>query len=198
VPMFESLKFCGFLTAILFATTGFLGAQVEAPRQSLLENSPFVPYSEAKPQPPPPPPPPPVQGNLSRELIFNGVLDIGGKTFFSVFDRSLNQSLLLQQGESQGARFEIVSFDAAGDRSINVKAGGRMERISLAASDGAPIPTSIPVSPPPAAREAEARLREATNTIRQTPNTAAKPNNTNQVPRRRIIPRRQAPSKNDN
>jgi len=177
------------IAAGLLLGTATAAAAMDEARESLLENSPFVPYSEPKPEPPPPPPPPPVVGNLSRELVFNGVLDVGGDTYFSIFDKSLNQSLLLKQGE-EGHRFSIVRFSADGDRTIQVKSGNRVETISLASSDGSPIPTSTP-APANAAKSAAERLRQHSN-IRppKSESGSSSSGRRREIPRRRIIPRR--------
>lgn len=181
-----------YLTAFVFWCSGVVvDTHADNARESLLSNSPFVPYAEPKPEAPPTPPPPPVTGTLARELVFNGVLDIGGTEYYSIFDKSLNKSLLLQSGQ-EGARFSIVRFHADGDRSIEVTAGGRTERIPLAISDGSPIPTTLPTKANAAAQNAEARLRQAAGSARPANNTNNVNRSGNQVPRRRIIPRRQA------
>ncbi|MGE9295491.1 MAG: hypothetical protein ACQKBV_04310 [Puniceicoccales bacterium] len=164
-------------------------AAMDDARESLLKSSPFVPYKEPVPETVAPPPPAPVVGPLSRELVFNGVLDIGGETLFSIFDKSLNQSLLLSMNEA-GSRFSVISFNASGDRSIQVKSGSRVETLSLATSDGSPIPTTMPT----ASRNIDNNLRPSATVSGSNETAERRPP---QVPRRRIIPRRRGPTEGE-
>ncbi|MEO0793926.1 MAG: hypothetical protein AAFX93_02115 [Verrucomicrobiota bacterium] len=178
-----------------FAATA---ASLEEARESMLKSSPFMPYSPPKKTVAAPPPKVEQAGPLSREIDFNGVLHIGEDAYFSVFDKSLNQSLLLALNEN-GHRFSVVSYDEAGDRSIQVKSGARVEKISLASSDGTPIPTTM-ISP-----GAQGRTNAMQNRV--PPNANAQPNSNTAtagassqnrtVPRRRIIPRRRTTTNNN-
>lgn len=169
------------LLTFLALTPLFSQASLEEARESLLQRSPFVKWAPPRETPPPKPEPVVQTGALSRELQFNGIMQIGDETYFNIFDKIENRSMLMGIGENKG-RFSVVDYNASGDRSITVQAGsgGRQEKISLATSDGVSIPTTTPTA--------------SQNQARPTPNRPAVTNRSRSTPvserRRRVIPRR--------
>lgn len=158
-------------------------ASLEDARESLLQRSPFVKWSPPRQEATPPPAPVVETGALSRELQFNGIMQIGDETYFNIFDKIENRSTLLGVDEDNGGRFKVVGYNASGDRSITVQAGGgRQEKIMLATSDGVSIPTQTPT--PNAANNQP--------NIRRTPNRPEVQRRTAPITerRRRVIPRR--------
>lgn len=169
----------------LFVLAPSIGhATLDEARESLLQRSPFVKWAPPRPDPPKIEAPVVETGALSRELQFNGIMQIGEETYFNIFDKIENKSILLGVNENRGARFQVVEYNNSGDRSITVQAGGsgRREKIYLATSDGVSIPTATPAPN----TNVDARLRPSANQ----PNVTSRTTPPSSERRRRVIPRR--------
>ena len=109
--------------------------------------NPFLRPGSQKPKPvvvqrPAPPPPPPKPQNPSIEL--RGFFKFKGEWYFSLFDKSKNRGVWLQQGESfDDGKVEIQSFNP--ETEVLLMKGGIT--LSLKKSDGKvlSVPSAMPV-----------------------------------------------------
>jgi len=180
--MLRTIPVCFSLVGLLVINAAYGQSSLQDARESLLNRSPFVKWSPpVQHREPDPEPIVSNAGALSRELQFNGIMQIGDETYFNIFDKIENRSLLLTVDGASKGRFQVVDYDSSGDRSITVQAGGgRPEKIMLATSDGVSIPTATPS--PGNNRQVEVRRTNNRPSVQQTER------------RRRVIPRRVNPS----
>ena len=92
-----------------------------------------------RPAPPPPPPKP-----LNTNLELRGFFKFGGEWYFSIFDKSKNKGVWLQQGERfDDGKIEIESFNEETEV-VKIKGG---TTLSLKKSDNKvlPVPSGQPI-----------------------------------------------------
>lgn len=146
----------------------------------LVQHSPFLPpgWGVKKEAPPAPPPmvAPPVVAN---QLEFKGVLDLGGVTRFSVFDKRTGKSQWLELNQMHGD-MQVVRYDER-KNSIMVRSGGRTEEIAMKKADGKSMPIAGAVAP------SVTRPTAGQYTPQMQPGNANQRRPGPVVPRRRII-----------
>jgi len=158
-----------------------LHGQQERARQdtSLSEKSPFLPkgYGEKEPEPAPQPT---VRrsGPISQTLEVRGVMKLGNRLQFSVFNKKENKSYWIDEGETV-EQISARDYDP-GSRSLTVTMNGRSERLSLMDASESPLP--VPAGNPSGSNR-------PTNLTRD--NNGGDNDQRKVVPRRRVIlPRR--------
>jgi hypothetical protein len=156
-----------------------LSASLSAADSKLESNSPFLPpgYNTKKPEPPKPVQQ--VNGPLSRELEFKGVVQMNGIYEFSLFHKSENRGYWIpENGSENGISVSDFKLDPM---QINVTLNGRTEQLTLVTATDSPLP----IATSPAARPQRPPNQPnipGLNTSNKRPST------TNRViPRRRVI-----------
>ncbi len=146
----------------------------------LESNSPFLPVDYHKKKPEPPKPVQKVNGPLSRELEFRGVVQLNDVYEFSLFQKSENCGYWIpENGSENGIRVSNFNLDAM---SITVTLNGRTEQLSLMQATDSPLP----VATSPAARPKNSPRQP--NIPGLNPTTKKSSSTSNRViPRRRVI-----------
>ncbi len=169
------------LNATLLALTCTLTSGLSA--QTLESKSPFLPPGHNAPRPEAPKPVQ-VNGPISREIEFRGVVQMNGVYQFSVFNKSEQKGYWIRENESKDG-IGIRSFDAD-SMSITVNQNGRSERLSLMESTDSPLPVAI--STPPATNSGQANkpvLPPGLENLTNNSGNSSRPSRV--VPRRRVI-----------
>lgn len=145
---------------------------------ALSEKSPFLPpgYGVQEPEPAAPVVTN-VQGPLSRELEFRGVVQIGASYQFSLFSKKDNKGYWISENETV-AGLSARNYDPDSSTLV-VTSRGRSERLTLMAATESPLP--VAASP--------ARPVNATTPNPPGINLPGRPN-ANDDSNRRVIPRR--------
>lgn len=150
--------------------------------KTLESQSPFLPPGHGKSQATTPPPPPPVNGPLTREIEFRGIVQLAGVYEFSIFHRSKQKSYWLRANESKDG-IQIRGFDV-NSRTITITMGGRTERLSLMSASETPLPVATSTNLPGAANQTPGLPPEVENL------TTRSGNQNDETPRNRVVPRR--------
>lgn len=145
--------------------------------ESLSSKSPFLPPGHGVKPPEPPKPVVEVQGPISREIEFRGIVEIDGIYKFSIFNKKDQKSYWLTENEAAASGITAKSYDAA-SATIMIEMNNRTERLTLMSATDSPMP--VTQATPAAANPV---LPPELNT--QNPPT--KTNNRRSVPRRRVI-----------
>ena len=171
-----------YIVSGLLLSFGLLTSTEHSSAASNLEsNSPFLPHGYNKPKPTPPPKPvaqPQVNGPLSKEIEFRGVVQLQGNYEFSLFSKKDNRGYWIAENGSQEG-IKVSNFDRDNMR-ITVTRNGRIEQLTLLSSTDKPLPV--------------VRTRPTTAKAPKTPkipglksSTNKKPSSSRSVPRRRVI-----------
>ena len=152
-----------------------LGISLAAASSKLVSNSPFLPqgYKDMTPKPPPV-----VNGPLSRELEFRGIVQMNGIYEFSLFNKKLNRGYWIAENGSESG-ISVRNFDLSGMR-ITVTQNGRSEQLTLMTATDSPLPVAISMPTKPAA------LPPGLN-IPGLKTNSPKPSASRVIPRRRVI-----------
>ena len=110
-----------------------LVASLSAANSKLESNNPFLPFDYT----PPPPPPPVVNGPLSRELEFRGIVQMNGVYEFSLFNKKLNRGYWIAENGTESG-ISVRNFDLA-DMRITVTKNGRAEQLTLLTASYSPL-----------------------------------------------------------
>ena len=154
-----------------------LGISLAAASSKLESNSPFLPAGYNTP-PKPVKPPPVVNGPLSRELEFRGIVQMNGIYEFSLFNKKLNRGYWIAENGSESG-ISVRNFDLSGMR-ITVTQNGRSEQLTLMTATDSPLPVAISMPTKPAA------LPPGLN-IPGLKTNSPKPSASRVIPRRRVI-----------
>jgi hypothetical protein len=170
---FSSLA--GSFTLLLCAVSAF-------GTETLESKNPFLPPGYGEETETASPPPPQVNGPISRELEFRGIVQLGDVLEYSLFHKSEQKGYWLQANQSKNG-IQVRSFDRD-SKTLTVSMNGRTERLTLMSPSEVPLPVATSVNPsggrenlPPGLPP---ELQNANN-----PNNDNDNNN-----RRRVIPRR--------
>ena len=154
---------------------------------NLESNSPFLPHGYSKLKPTPPPKPitkPTINGPLSKELEFRGVVQLQGNYEFSLFSKKDNRGYWIAENTSEEG-ISVGNFDREAMH-ITVTRNGRSEQLTLLSATDKPLPV--------------VRTRPTTAKAPKTPNIPGlksaekKPVKSRSVPRRRVIlPKKSGP-----
>ena len=153
-----------------------LGISLAAASSKLESNSPFLPAGYYTPKPVKPPPV--VNGPLSRELEFRGIVQMNGIYEFSLFNKKLNRGYWIAENGSESG-ISVRNFDLSGMR-ITVTQNGRSEQLTLMTATDSPLPVAISMPTKPAA------LPPGLN-IPGLKTNSPKPSASRVIPRRRVI-----------
>ena len=155
-----------------------LVASLAAASSKLESNSPFLPpgHNTMKVSPPTPPV---VNGPLSRELEFRGIVQMNGIYQFSLFNKKLNRGYWIAENGAESG-ISVRNFDLSGMR-ITVSQNGRSEQLTLMTATDSPLPVAISMPTKPAA------LPPGLNIPGLTPSTTKKQSASRVIPRRRVI-----------
>ncbi len=153
-----------------------LGISLAAASSKLESNSPFLPAGYNTPKPVKPPPV--VNGPLSRELEFRGIVQMNGIYEFSLFNKKLNRGYWIAENGSESG-ISVRNFDLSGMR-ITVSQNGRSEQLTLMTATDSPLPVAISMPTKPAA------LPPGLN-IPGLKTNSPKPSASRVIPRRRVI-----------
>ena len=116
-----------------------LVASLSATNSKLESNNPFLPVGHIIP----PPLPPVVNGPLSRELEFRGIVQMNGVYEFSLFNKKLNRGYWIAENSAESG-ISVRNFDLA-DMRITVTKNGRSEQLTLLTASHIIIRTRIPI-----------------------------------------------------
>lgn len=166
---------------VMVACITLSSLSLTAASTKLETNSPFLPpgYSNKKPEAPKPAPK--VNGPLSRELEFRGIVQLNGVYEFSLFNKAENQGYWVAENDAEGG-IRVQNFDLDA-RSISVTLNGRTEKLTLMDATDSPLPVvSSPGSKP-------TNTASTANNKLRVPNTTSKTSNSKNrvIPRRRVI-----------
>ena len=165
------------LRLTLCAFTAFTALTTLTAASSKLEsNSPFLPAGYNTPKPVKPPPV--VNGPLSRELEFRGIVQMNGIYQFSLFNKKLNRGYWIAENGAESG-ISVRNFDLSGMR-ITVSQNGRSEQLTLMTATDSPLPVAISMPTKPAA------LPPGLN-IPGLKTNSPKPSASRVIPRRRVI-----------
>jgi|TARA_B110000093_G_scaffold51535_1_gene55386 hypothetical protein len=142
----------------------------------LESNSPFLPTGYNTKKPKAPTPPPKVNGPLSRELEFRGIVQMNGIYEFSLFNKKLNRGYWIAENSAENG-ISVRNFDLDAMR-ISVTLNGRTEQLTLMTATDSPLPVAI---------SATAKPTKQPNIPGLTNNTTKKPSTSRVIPRRRVI-----------
>jgi hypothetical protein len=152
---------------------------LNAAESKLESNSPFLPQGYNTQKPEAPRPPPQVNGPLSRELEFRGIVQMNGIYQFSLFNKMLNRGYwIAENGEESG--ISVRNFDLDAMR-ISVTLNGRTEQLTLMTATDSPLPVAISTTPKLTNGPGQPNIPGLTNS------TIKKPTTSRVIPRRRVI-----------
>ena len=167
-------------TSLIAAACLTFGIALFASESKLESNSPFLPpgYSTEKPEPPKPVQK--VNGPLSRELEFRGVVQLNGVYEFSLFQKSENRGYWIpENGSENGISVRDFKLDAM---QITVTLNGRAEQLTLMDATDSPLPVAQSTAAAKPTKQPNQPNIPGLNTSNKRPTT------TNRViPRRRVI-----------
>jgi hypothetical protein len=157
----------------------FVHTCINAAESKLESNSPFLPQGYNTQKPEAPRPPPQVNGPLSRELEFRGIVQMNGIYQFSLFNKMLNRGYwIAENGEESG--ISVRNFDLDAMR-ISVTLNGRTEQLTLMTATDSPLPVAISTTPKLTNGPGQPNIPGLTNS------TVKKPTTSRVIPRRRVI-----------
>ena len=117
-----------------------LVASLSAANSKLESNNPFLPFghktTEVTDEPRPV-----VNGPLSRELEFRGIVQMNGVYEFSLFNKKLNRGYWIAENGTESG-ISVRNFDLAGMR-ITVTQNGRPEQLTLMTATDSPLPVAF-------------------------------------------------------
>jgi len=155
-----------------------LGISLAAASSKLESNSPFLPAGYNTPKPVKPPPV--VNGPLSRELEFRGIVQMNGIYEFSLFNKKLNRGYWIAENGSESG-ISVRNFDLSG-MWITVTQNGRSEQLTLMTATDSPLPVAIAV-PPTSTNSTPTRASSRSKFSKFGPNSEKNAT----IPRRRVI-----------
>jgi hypothetical protein len=145
----------------------------------LESNSPFLPQGYSNKKPEPPKPVQKVNGPLSREIEFKGVVQLNGVYEFSLFHKSENRGYWIpENGDENGISVRDFDLDAM---QITVTLNGRTEQLTLMTATDSPLPVATSTTAKPPKRPNQPNI-PGLNT-----NNTKKPSTSRVIPRRRVI-----------
>jgi hypothetical protein len=167
------LTLCAF-TALTTLTAAAASSKLES-------NSPFLPagHNTMKVVPKPPPV---VNGPLSRELEFRGIVQMNGIYQFSLFNKKLNRGYWIAENSAESG-ISVRNFDLSGMR-ITVSQNGRSEQLTLMTATDSPLPVAISTTAKPTKQPG------LPNIPGLTPSTTKKPSASRVIRRRVILPKK--------
>ena len=153
-------------------------AALHAASSKLESNSPFLPagHNTMKVAPKPPPV---VNGPLSRELEFRGIVQMNGVYEFSLFNKKLNRGYWIAENGAESG-ISVRNFDLDAMR-ISVTLNGRTEQLTLMTATDSPLPVAISTTAKPTKQPG------LPNIPGLTPSTTKKKSASRVIPRRRVI-----------
>lgn len=155
------------LTSPVFATS------------ALSEKSPFLPPGHGvKPQEPTRAPVP-TQGPISRELEFRGVISMGGKRQFSIFNKKAKKGYWIADSQTVEG-IQVRDYDTSSS-TVVVNMNGRAERLTMMTATESPLPVAASKSP---TRTAAPTAPPGLPNLEQ---PQKKDTNRRVIPRRRVI-----------
>ena len=121
-----------------------LGISLAAASSKLESNSPFLPpgHNTMKVATPTPPV---VNGPLSRELEFRGIVQMNGIYQFSLFNKKINRGYWIAENGAESG-ISVRNFDLSGMR-ITVTQNGRSEQLTLMTATDSPLPVAFSMTP---------------------------------------------------
>ncbi len=121
-----------------------LGISLAAASSKLESNSPFLPpgHNTMKVATPTPPV---VNGPLSRELEFRGIVQMNGIYQFSLFNKKINRGYWIAENGAESG-ISVRNFDLSGMR-ITVTQNGRSEQLTLMTATDSPLPVAVSMTP---------------------------------------------------
>lgn len=144
--------------------------------KSLESDSPFLPPGYSTEEAPKKTPVVAAPGQISREIEFRGVIQMGGNYQFSIYDKKTQRGYWIRAGSNQEG-IGVNNFNPA-DMSVNVTKSGRSERISLATANDSPMTVTTVTN---------AATREAAPIPGLPQNLQNKNESRRAIPRRRVI-----------
>ncbi|MDG1242158.1 MAG: hypothetical protein P8R37_08150 [Opitutae bacterium] len=165
-----------WLAQLLCALTA--GA-LTAATSKLESNSPFLPPGYSNKKPATPQPVTKVNGPLSRELEFRGIVQMKGIYEFSLFNKKLNRGYWIAENSSESG-ISVRNFDLDA-MSISVTLNGRTEQLTLMTATDSPLPVAISTSTMPTKQPSPPNIPGLT------PSTTKKQPTSRVIPRRRVI-----------
>ena len=156
-----------------------LGISLAAASSKLESNSPFLPagHNSMKVVPKTPPV---VNGPLSRELEFRGIVQMNGIYEFSLFNKKLNRGYWIAENGAESG-ISVRNFDLSRMRTT-VSQNGRSEQLTLMTATDSPLPVAIAV-PPTSTNSTPTRVSSRPKFSKFGPNSEKNA----AIPRRRVI-----------
>ena len=167
----QSLLIIGFC---LFVHSG-----MNASSSQLESNSPFLPTGYNTNKSEAPTPPPRVNGPLSRELEFRGIVQMNGIYEFSLFNKKLNRGYWIAENGAESG-ISVRNFDLDAMR-ISVTLNGRTEQLTLMTATDSPLPVAISTTAKPTKQARQPNIPGLTAS------TTKKKSASRVIPRRRVI-----------
>ncbi len=164
----QSLLIIGFC---LFVHSG-----MNASSSQLESNSPFLPTGYNTNKSEAPTPPPRVNGPLSREIEFRGIVQMNGIYEFSLFNKKLNRGYWIAENGLESG-ISVRNFDLNSMR-ITVTQNGRTEQLTLMSATDSPLPVATSTVAKPTKLLNAPPISDA---------TMKKPTSSRVIPRRRVI-----------
>ena len=153
-------------------------AALHAASSKLESNSPFLPAGHNK-VPNEPKPPPVVNGPLSREIEFRGIVQMNGVYQFSLFNKKENRGYWIAENGAESG-ISVRNFDLDAMR-ISVTLNGRTEQLTLMTATDSPLPVAISTTAKPTKQARQPNIPGLT------PSTTKKKSASRVIPRRRVI-----------
>lgn len=157
------------LTFTLLCSVSALSAE------TLQSSNPFLPPGYGEKEEEPPPPPPQVNGRISRELEFRGIVQLNGVLEYSLFHKLDQKGYWLELNQSKNG-IQVRGFDR-NSKTLTVSMNGRTEKLNLMSPNETPLPVATSINP-------------AGNNTKQPPSLRNSDNNNDGDNRRRVVPRR--------
>jgi hypothetical protein len=157
----------------------FVHTCLHAASSKLESNSPFLPAGYNTEEPKAPKPPPVVNGPLSRELEFRGIVQMNGIYQFSLFNKKLNRGYWIAENGAESG-ISVRNFDLDAMR-ISVTLNGRTEQLTLMTATDSPLPVAISTTAKPTKQARQPNIPGLT------PSTTKKKSASRVIPRRRVI-----------
>jgi len=153
-------------------------AALHAASSKLESNSPFLPagHNTMKVVPKPPPV---VNGPLSREIEFRGIVQMNGVYQFSLFNKKENRGYWIAENGAESG-ISVRNFDLDALR-ISVTLNGRTEQLTLMTATDSPLPVAISTTAKPTKQARQPNIPGLT------PSTTKKKSASRVIPRRRVI-----------
>ena len=166
-------------TCLALVLCALTAGALTAATSKLESNSPFLPPGYSNKKPATPKPVTKVNGPLSRELEFRGIVQLKGIYEFSLFNKKLNRGYWIAENSSEsGIRVRNFDLDAM---SISVTLNGRTEQLTLMTATDSPLPVAISTVAKPPIRPNQPNIPGLT------PSNTKKATTSRVIPRRRVI-----------